>query len=78
MAKNKKKIISEEKKLQVTDFCLEKLTRISIVCSFFNKNKPCLILALFIKEQKNYTLVGGYEEMLTSCLRWVLRNADIC
>ena len=34
---------------------------------FFNKNKPCLILALFIKERKKLLiggLVGGNDDVI--------------
>ena len=34
---------------------------------FFNKNKPCLILALFIKERGKNISIGG----------WVLGNDDV-
>ena len=37
------------------------------VVFFFNKNKPCLFLALFIKERGKNISIGG----------WVLGNDDV-
>ena len=51
----------------MTDFFSGKMNQnYYVACSFFfNKNKPCLILALFIREKK--ILIGG----------WVGGNDDV-
>ena len=62
------KNIQGKKTFQVTDFFSGKMNQnYYVACSFFfNKNKPCLILALFIKERKKI-LIGG----------WVWGNDDV-
>ena len=40
---------------------------------FFNKNKPCLILASSTKEKKN-RWVGGYDDVI---LEWFLRQSEM-
>ena len=55
--------------IQVTDFFSGKMNQnYYVACSFFfNRNKPCLILALFIKERKKNQVggwVGGNDDVI--------------